>query len=49
MSIEANKHLLQRFTTEFIKTGSECVCKELISPDAVFHVPGGCGHCCCHT
>ena len=39
MTIEANKRTMQRFT-EFINTASEKLAKELISPNAVFHVPG---------
>ena len=34
-----NKVVMGRFV-EFINTGSEKLAKELISPDAVFHVPG---------
>ena len=34
-----NKVLMRRFV-EFINTGSEELAQELISPDAVFHVPG---------
>ncbi len=34
-----NKLVMRRFV-EFINTGSEKLAKELISPDAVFHVPG---------
>jgi steroid delta-isomerase-like uncharacterized protein len=40
MSVEANKQVLQRFTTEFINTANANVAAELISPNAVFHVPG---------
>jgi len=36
---EANKLIMLRFT-EFINTASEKLAVELISPDAVFHVPG---------
>jgi len=36
---EANKLIMLRFT-EFINTASEKFAVELISPDAVFHVPG---------
>ena len=36
---ETNKRLMLRFT-EFINTASEKLAVELISPDAVFHVPG---------
>lgn len=36
---EANKLIMLRFT-EFINTASEKLAIELISPDAVFHVPG---------
>jgi hypothetical protein len=39
MSIETNKRIMQRFT-EFINTASEKLAVELISPNAVFHVPG---------
>ena len=39
MTIEANKRIMQRFT-EFINTASEKLAAELISPNAVFHVPG---------
>jgi steroid delta-isomerase-like uncharacterized protein len=34
-----NKAVMSRFV-EFINTGSEKLAEELISPDAVFHVPG---------
>ena len=34
-----NKVVMRRFV-EFINTGSETLAQELISPDAVFHVPG---------
>lgn len=36
---EANKLIMRRFT-EFINTASEKLAVDLISPDAVFHVPG---------
>ena len=36
---ESNKLLMHRFT-EFINTASEILAVELISPDAIFHVPG---------
>ena len=36
---EANKLVMRRFT-EFINTASEKLAVELISPDAIFHVPG---------
>jgi steroid delta-isomerase-like uncharacterized protein len=39
MSIEANKAVMHRFT-EFINTASEKLATELISPNAIFHVPG---------
>jgi len=39
MTIETNKAVMGRFT-EFINTASEKLAAELISPDAVFHVPG---------
>jgi steroid delta-isomerase-like uncharacterized protein len=39
MTIEANKLLMERFV-EFINTASEDLAAELISPDAIFHVPG---------
>ena len=39
MTAEANKLVMNRFT-EFINTASEKLAQELISPDAVFHVPG---------
>ena len=39
MTAEANKLVMERFT-EFINTASEKLAQELISPDAVFHVPG---------
>ena len=38
MTIEANK-VMQRFT-EFINTASEKLAAELISPNAIFHIPG---------
>ena len=36
---EAKKLVMRRFT-EFINTASEKLAVELISPDAIFHVPG---------
>jgi steroid delta-isomerase-like uncharacterized protein len=39
MSIESNKQVMSRFL-EFINTASEALAQELISPDAIFHVPG---------
>jgi predicted ester cyclase len=39
MTPEMNKRIMQRFT-EFINTASEKLAVELISPGAVFHVPG---------
>jgi len=39
MSIEPNKVIMHRFT-EFINTAGEKLAAELISPNAIFHVPG---------
>ena len=39
MSAETNKLVMGRFT-DFINTASETLADELISPDAIFHVPG---------
>jgi len=39
MTTEANKAIMQRFT-EFINTGNKQLTAELISPDAIFHIPG---------
>jgi steroid delta-isomerase-like uncharacterized protein len=39
MTIETNKRIMHRFT-EFINSASEKLAAELISPNAVFHVPG---------
>ena len=39
MTAETNKLVMHRFT-EFINTASEKLAEELISPDAIFHVPG---------
>jgi steroid delta-isomerase-like uncharacterized protein len=39
MTTEANKAVMQRFT-EFINTASEKLATELVSPNAIFHVPG---------
>ena len=39
MTTETNKAVMGRFL-EFINTASEKLAEELISPDAVFHVPG---------
>ena len=39
MTAEANKAVMHRFL-EFINTASEKLAQELISPNAVFHVPG---------
>ena len=39
MAAETNKLVMDRFL-EFINTASEMLAQELISPDAIFHVPG---------
>ena len=39
MTAEANKHVMNRFV-EFINTASEKLAMEIISPDAIFYVPG---------
>jgi len=39
MTIESNKRTMHRFT-EFINTASEKLAGELISPNAIFYVPG---------
>jgi steroid delta-isomerase-like uncharacterized protein len=39
MTSETNKLVMRRFL-EFINTASEKLAAELISPDAIFHVPG---------
>ena len=39
MRMDKNKLTMQRFT-EFINTASEKLAGELISPNAIFHVPG---------
>jgi len=39
MTIENNRRTMLRFT-EFINTASEQLAAELISPNAIFHVPG---------
>lgn len=39
MTTESNKQVMSRFL-EFINTASETLAQELISPDAIFHVPG---------
>jgi steroid delta-isomerase-like uncharacterized protein len=39
MSTESNKLLMNRFT-DFINTASEDLATELISPNAIFYVPG---------
>jgi steroid delta-isomerase-like uncharacterized protein len=39
MAPENKKTFMQRFT-EFINTGSEKLAAEVVSPDAIFHVPG---------
>jgi len=39
MTAENNKIVMHRFL-EFINTASEILAQELISPDAIFHVPG---------
>jgi len=38
MTAETNKIVMRRFL-EFINTASESLAQELISPDAIFHVP----------
>ena len=39
MTTESKKALMRRFT-QFINTASEALAEDLISPDAIFHVPG---------
>jgi steroid delta-isomerase-like uncharacterized protein len=39
MTSETNKIVMRRFL-EFINTASESLAQELISPNAIFHVPG---------
>jgi len=39
MTVEANKQTMHRFT-EFINTASDKMATELISPNAIFYVPG---------
>jgi steroid delta-isomerase-like uncharacterized protein len=39
MTAETNKQVMRRFV-EFINTASEKLATELISPDAIFYVPG---------
>lgn len=39
MTSEASKQVMIRFT-DFINTASETLAAELVSPDAIFHVPG---------
>jgi steroid delta-isomerase-like uncharacterized protein len=39
MTAETNKIVMSRFL-EFINTASESLAQELISPNAIFHVPG---------
>ena len=39
MTTDKNKEVMRRFV-EFINTASEKLAAELISPDAIFHVPG---------
>ena len=39
MMTETNRRLMKRFMV-FINTASEALAMELISPDAIFHVPG---------
>jgi steroid delta-isomerase-like uncharacterized protein len=39
MTVETNKQTMHRFT-EFINTASEKLATELISPNAIFYVPG---------
>ncbi|CAN7208754.1 ester cyclase [Phyllobacterium sp. LjRoot231] len=34
-----SKHLMERFV-EFINTASETLAEELVSPEAIFHIPG---------
>jgi hypothetical protein len=44
MTVEANKLVMSRFV-EFINTASETLATELISPDAIFYVPGRRSRC----
>jgi steroid delta-isomerase-like uncharacterized protein len=39
MTPEANKLVMRRFT-EFINTANEQLARELVAPDAIFHIPG---------
>ena len=37
---ESNKHVMERFTQEFLPTGDATLAKGLISPDIVMHFAG---------
>ena len=40
MTAETNKHIMERFTSEFLTTGDASLAEELLSPDVVLHFAG---------
>jgi steroid delta-isomerase-like uncharacterized protein len=40
MTAESNKHIMERFTSEFLTTGDAALAEEFLSPDIVLHFAG---------
>ena len=40
MTAETNKHIMERFTSEFLTTGDAALAEEFLSPDIVLHFAG---------
>ena len=38
--VESNRHILERFTREFLPAGDAALAEELVSPDIVMYYPG---------
>ena len=37
---ESNRHIMERFTREFLPTGDAALAEEFVSPDIVMYYPG---------
>jgi len=40
MMVESNRHIMERFTREFLPTGDAALAEEFVSPDIVMYYPG---------
>lgn len=38
--VESNRHIMERFTREFLPTGDAALAEEFVSPDIVMYYPG---------